>query len=122
MADVTRGSAAAEAGFERGDVVVEFDGVPVTSSADFRMAVADAGADQDFTAEVIRRGGRKALRPRSAAAAARLAPGDVILEVGREEVDSPEQVAEALPEDGPVLLLVTRRGAARYLVLERPGA
>ena len=61
IADVTPGSAAEKAGFERGDVVVEFDGEGVANLNAFRMSVADAGAGESFKAVVLRDGKRKKL-------------------------------------------------------------
>jgi S1-C subfamily serine protease len=51
-------SPAEEAGIEPGDVVVEFDGEPVTGSSRFRIAVAAAGPEQPFTLAVLRDGAR----------------------------------------------------------------
>ena len=58
---VSRGSAADKAGMRVGDVVLEFNGRPVRDVRTFRLAVADAGADQPFKALILRDGKRRKL-------------------------------------------------------------
>jgi serine protease Do len=58
--------------------------------------------------------------PASAAAAAELQRGDVIVEVNHKAVGNVEQYKQALAAVGnqPVLLLVNQQGVTRYLVIE----
>ena len=56
-----------------------------------------------------------------------LRPGDVIVEVGQEEVNSPPEVAakvnQAQQDDKKsVLLLIDRQGDLRFVALRLPGA
>ena len=62
VSGVNPGSAAEKAGFERGDVVVQFNGNKVSDVTAFRMSVAEAGADEPFRAVVLRDGKRKRLK------------------------------------------------------------
>ena len=68
---------------------------------DIRYGVLVAGVDRD-----------------GAAAEAGLRPGDVILEVNREPVDSPNRVRQLLQPESENLLLVLRDGNTLYLVLQ----
>jgi serine protease Do len=56
--------------------------------------------------------------PGSPADEAGLVPGDVVLEVNRDPVDSPERVGELLRPGAENLLLVLRDGNTLYLVLQ----
>jgi len=59
------------------------------------------------------------LDPQSNAARAGLRPGDVVLEINRARVDSPQRFQELYSKaKGGVLLLVNRRGATTYLVVK----
>jgi serine protease Do len=61
------------------------------------------------------------VRPDSPAAAAGLEPGDVILSVGKHDVDSGSEAARLLAEagSGARLLVASRDGSTRWLFLER---
>jgi serine protease Do len=59
VAQVTEGSAAARAGLERGDIVLEFDRVPVESAAQFRNLVAGRKPGQVIDVVVVRDGQRR---------------------------------------------------------------
>ena len=61
VSDVVDDGPADDAGFERGDVIVELDGEPVGSSARFRSTIAALGPDADFQILVIRDGERHTL-------------------------------------------------------------
>jgi len=58
ISQVTENSAADEAGLKRGDVVTEFDGVPVDSANDFRMRVAMHKPGSKVDLVVLREGKR----------------------------------------------------------------
>jgi S1-C subfamily serine protease len=54
------------------------------------------------------------------AAQAGLAPGDVILEINRQELRTPEQARNILRQaKGTILLVVTRDDTTRYVLLRR---
>jgi serine protease Do len=53
---VQPGTPADKAGIRTGDVIMEFDGWPVTDEQKFRMMVAQAGPGKDVSVEVIRDG------------------------------------------------------------------
>jgi serine protease Do len=64
------------------------------------------------------------VEPRSAAADAGLRPGDVILEVNRQRVNSPDDAARLLrqaPADASVFVLVWREGDRLFLTMTREG-
>jgi serine protease Do len=64
-----------------------------------------------------------AVAPRSAAARAGLAPGDVILEVNRRRVSQVDAAVNALrrvPPGGAAFVLITRGGQQHFLTLTRP--
>jgi len=61
ISDVGEGSAAEKAGFERGDVVLEFNRSPVRDATAFRLEVATSGSGTPFTAVVLRDGKKKKL-------------------------------------------------------------
>jgi serine protease Do len=177
VGDVTEGSPAARAGLQRGDVVVEVDGKPVSDSRSLRMTIAEAspgtrvvlgvlhdGARRDVTVmlgempaeenkppgnapsaegalgiqiapltpEIARRLGVpestagvliRGVQPGSRAAEAGLRPGDVIEEVDKARVRSPEDVKKALEKDGKRahLLLVLREGVTHYVAVPTEG-
>jgi serine protease Do len=56
IADVQGGSPAAKAGLRRGDVVVKVDGQAVSSTGQFRNAIASAGANRTVSLELYREG------------------------------------------------------------------
>ena len=61
----------------------------------------------------------KRLDPQSNAARSGLRPGDVVLEVNRVRIDTPQRFQEAYAKSkGRVLLLVNRHGSTSYLVLK----
>jgi serine protease Do len=61
------------------------------------------------------------VEPGSPAAEARVQRGDVILEVNREEVNTPDEVRDQLDgEDSKVLMLVKRGDRTLFLVV-KPG-
>jgi S1-C subfamily serine protease len=61
--------------------------------------------------------------PDSPAAEAGLRPGDVIEEINRRPVRSPQDVARVIEEtkEGDLALLVNRGGSAAYVLIERAG-
>jgi len=56
IADVQAGSPAAQAGVRRGDVVVKVDGKDVSSTGEFRNAIASAGANRKVSLDLYRDG------------------------------------------------------------------
>jgi len=62
VAQVTEDSAAARAGLERGDIVLEFDHVPIESAAQFRNLVAGHKPGQAADMVVLRDGQRRTLQ------------------------------------------------------------
>jgi serine protease Do len=61
---VMPGSAAAEAGIRRGDVIVEFNGQPVQDASHLLRLVADTPIDTVITLGVVREGARRDVRLR----------------------------------------------------------
>ncbi|MBD3168329.1 MAG: Do family serine endopeptidase [candidate division Zixibacteria bacterium] len=55
-------SPAEEAGFETGDVIVEFDGTKITDLKQFRFRVAETPPNREVEVKIIRNGDRKTLR------------------------------------------------------------
>ncbi|MGH9442749.1 MAG: RIP metalloprotease RseP [Thermoanaerobaculia bacterium] len=136
---VAPGSPGKLAGFQKGDRIVSIDGKPVENwqDAEFAFAISPrqklsvsvdrAGARQ--TIDLVPRGVSKfdigytgigpALRPRigrvlpgSPASAAGFLPGDVILSVAGEPVESVPEVLDAVGRHspGPEIFVVSRRG------------
>jgi serine protease Do len=84
VSDVTPGSPAERAGFERGDVVLTINGKTMDSTRRLRTAVATAGPGTAFTAEVVRDGERLTLSG----------------ELGTLADEEPEAVADSGPLEG----------------------
>jgi len=90
----------------------------------FAPLTAELRARLDLPAEA--RGAAIAqVREGSVAQRVGLAPGDLVVEVGGEKVESPEQAARAIAaararHAASVLLLVDRHGAERYVALRLP--
>jgi serine protease Do len=180
VSEVSKGSPAAKAGLERGDVVVSLGGQKVTSSSEFRNQVALLGPDAKAEIEVVRGGQHRSytvtlgelpkelgggggdeegsssadegplagvtvsaitpearrrldlppdvdsgvvvteVDPRSPARAAGVRPGDVLLEVNRQAVSSPEDFDRAASKarDNALLLLV-REGHTLFVVVKK---
>lgn len=62
VAQVEDGTPAAEAGFQQGDVIVEYEGKEVSDAGDFRNRVALTAPGSDRKVTVIREGKRKTLK------------------------------------------------------------
>jgi serine protease Do len=62
VSDVIDGSPAESAGVQQGDVIVEFDGKPVKSSAELPHIVAGTGVGKEVTMKVMRDGAEVPLR------------------------------------------------------------
>ncbi|WP_432807387.1 DegQ family serine endoprotease [Rhodoligotrophos ferricapiens] len=194
VAEVTPGGPAAAAGIEAGDVILEFDGKPVTAMRNLPRIVANTPINKQVPVIVMRNGEKKSLSvvvgdlkvgeedtsvdepetaepeetpvpeaktvdqlglklgiltdalreqyqikesvsgvvvtevtPGGPAAEKRLQPGDVIVEVGQREVQTPDDVAEQVAEIAKsgrksVLLLVSNaQGEPRFLGLRLGG-
>jgi len=59
MGDVSAGSPAAQAGIERGDVILEFDGQPVDSPNQFRSRVSGLAPGTDVRVKLLHNGAEK---------------------------------------------------------------
>ena len=106
ISDVTPDSAASKAGFERGDVVIEFNKAPVKDAASLRIGVATAGSGVPFTATVLREGKRKKLSGK----------------LGSRRPQGPDNAAEASPGgglDGLMLGAVTPSARQQFAIPER---
>ena len=179
VSDVMDDSPAKKAGFERADVIVEYDGKPMDSPTHLRNAVAQTpvgkkvvvkiirdkkaktidltiveqpksmsqsseedGGDsatptrilssldvRDLNEELAGRYGLKSsergavivrVKPGSTAEELGVREGDIVLEVNRQTVTSVkvfERIANKLPKDQAVLLLLKRQGRTIYLTL-----
>jgi serine protease Do len=179
VSDVMDDSPAKKAGFERADVIVEYDGKPMDSPTHLRNAVAQTpvgkkvvvkiirdkktktidltiveqpksmsqsgeedGGDsatptgilssvdvRDLNEELAGRYGLKSsergvvivrVKPGSTAEELGVREGDIVLEVNRQSVTSVkafERIANKLPKDQAVLLLLKRQGRTIYLTL-----
>jgi serine protease Do len=179
VGSVVQDGPAANAGIERGDIIVEFDGEKVGDVDHFRLKVAQAGVGREIPLVVVRDGGRKTIgvklaeRPTEIASAreeergpakaewlglrvddmdglegrryapsgadrgvviveveaggpaeeAGLAAGDMIEEVNREPAGNLSKYASLMDQarartDKPVLFLVRRDGASRYIAVK----
>jgi serine protease Do len=62
VADVLDGSPAKEAGFQRGDVITEFDGKPVKTNEELPLLVAKTGVGKSVPVQIVRKGKRESIR------------------------------------------------------------
>ncbi len=62
IGDVESGTPADKAGLKSGDVIVEFDGQPITSANDLRLAVANCSPDTEVTVKYVRDGKEHTLK------------------------------------------------------------
>jgi serine protease Do len=60
--DVMPGTPAEKAGLKSGDVIIEFDGQPITSENDLLLAVANCSPGQEVTVKFIRNGDERTLK------------------------------------------------------------
>ena len=101
------------------------DTAPRPEETGFGMTIEPVSPEVAREAQLPRnRGGAviSSVERRSAAANAGLAPGDIILEVNRQAVNSPSQVTRALqgsPAGQPVFLVVWRDGAEIFVALTK---
>jgi regulator of sigma E protease len=145
IAGVLQGSAAADAGIQAGDRVIEFDHVsnPTWDQLNLRLLLSIPGAS--IPAAIERNGATlpvtvhavpdeteavgypvepvfvASILPNSAAALAGLQPGDQILSINSHALDSPHQVGSMLQQTGaqPIQLAV-RRGDHTMTLTARP--
>ena len=107
---VQEGSPAARAGFEVGDVVVEFDGERVRGTRQFSRIVQETPPNRAVTATVVRNGARRTLTVTPEVGRADVSPVDVLPRV-------PERGLQlrpfAIPEGRGTLVQPFRSGTAR---------
>lgn len=109
VADVVKGGPAEKAGIERGDVIVEFNGIPINDWSELPGVVAETGVGAEVDVTVIRDGRRKTYK----AKIAELKDGDAesiqassgALGMGVEEI-TPE-LAEKLGLEEPGGVVIT---------------
>jgi len=105
LPDVTEGSAAAEAGIKKGDIVVEFDGEPMEDKDDFRNHVAMLKPGTKVEIVILRDGNRKTLtvelgeRPKQFGAAAS-EKSEALEELGITVQNLTDDLAERLGYEG----------------------
>ncbi len=174
VSHVTEGSPAANAGIQRGDVIVSFDGQEVKQMHELPYIVANTPVGKEVTVEILRDGQRRRLKveiakleeesvqasaqeeaatpklglsvnditpemaqkynlptaegvvvlqvlPGSPAERAGMQAGDIILEIGRENVSDVagfKRKLEEYEEGKTILLLVQREGTTVYVTVE----
>ncbi len=114
--------------FHKSTEVASDDNAPGAQKGKLGLAVAELTPDvrqQLHIPSQVEGVAVENVRPASPADDAGLSPGDVILEVDRKPVSSPQQFvdeAHAIPEGKDMLLLVWSQGNATYRVLHTDGA
>ena len=114
VSDVNKGSPAARAGLQRGDVIVAMNGEEMTSTRKLRNRIAAAGPKAAVTLEVVRKGARKKLSvalaelPDTLAGPASDAPGEGALEgVSVSALDAATRRLHSIPGEIDEGVLVT---------------
>ena len=174
ITDISENSPAAQAGIQRGDVILKVNGDEMTSTGRLRNTIAALGAGSNVEIAIAREdvekifkvtldklpddfGGQTTLdksegvlggltvsplsdlvrekfeikqeinsglvitkvEPESPAAQIGLVPGDLILEINRQEVKTPEEFAEQYRKsEGTILLLINRKGNNYFVTLK----
>lgn len=174
ITDITKDSPAAQAGIQRGDVILKVNGDVMNSAGRLRNTIAALGAGSNVEITVAREDAEKIIRvtldklpddfggqttlaknegvlggltvsplsdlvrekfeitqevksglvitkvePESPAAQIGLVPGDVILEINRQEVKTAEEFAEQYRKsEGTILLLINRKGNNYFVTLK----
>jgi serine protease Do len=114
IVEVMEDTPAARAGVRAGDIVVAFEGRPVTETRLLQRLIAAAPMDRDARLTVLRGEGRRQLRVRLAAMPKDVAGDRVAAEFGfalRSE-QSPEAPVPGQGQAAPVVAVVLRGGAA----------
>jgi serine protease Do len=116
VADVEKGAPADAAGIRQGDVIVSFDGKPITKMADLPLIVAETGVGKQVPVKVLREGIEKdflvkigELKDKEAAAAAE--EGETNLGLSTEEI-TPEMARRyGLQEEDGILVMQVEPGS-----------
>jgi serine protease Do len=116
IVDVVDGAPAARAGMKSGDIVVAFDGKPVTDTRTLQRLIAAAPVDDDSRLTVLGPAGRRALRVRLAPMPREVAGERVAAEFGfsLREADAPSGT-------GPLASVPTVSVVMRGSAAERAG-
>ncbi len=126
VGDVKASSPAGKAGLERGDIILEINGKPVSDSRELRMNISMMKPDADVKLKILRRqlGLSPATKgvvvtdisPSSPEADSGLRRGDVIQEVNHQPVKNVSELNEAIHKAGKnPLLLVNRQGSTLFI-------
>ncbi len=178
VAEVNAGSPADKAGIKRGDIIIEFNGHPISEMNDLPRLVADTAPGTKASVKVLREGKEKTfnvtvselteerqaseakeegggennplgllvkninpelarhfhlrdtkgvlvegVEPGSAAADAGIQPGDIVMEIDNQAINTLKEFQTAvdrLKKESFARLLIKRQGRTQYLTLEVP--
>jgi serine protease Do len=120
IVEVMEGTPASKAGMRAGDIVVAFEGRPVTETRLLQRLVAAAPMDRDARLTVLRREGRRQLNVRLAAMPTDVAGDRVAAEFGFAlRSEGPSDLQAAVPgEAAPAVAVVLRGGVAERAGLQ----
>ena len=120
IVDVMEDTPASRAGMRPGDIVVAFEGRPVTDTRLLQRLIARAPVDGDVRLTILRKEGRKALPVRLMAMPRPVAGERIAAEFGfvLREADAPAGQAAPPPSSVPAVTFIARGGAAEKAGLE----
>jgi S1-C subfamily serine protease len=121
IVEVLEDTPAARAGVRNGDIVVAFNGRPVTETRLLQRLIAAAGAERDVRLTVLRPEGRRPVAVRLTTMPRTMAGDRVAVEYGfaLRDVEVPREARGALPPaDIPAVAAVIPRSAAARAGLE----